>query len=90
MKPSAFLLDVGNSSMLCIGNLMLSMVITLAMEPKIIPVASMVLVPLMMFQCCVTSLCYQSVTKWYTEMRLSPVSFEIKCTNEKGSLKASQ
>jgi len=38
---------------------------------------------------CVTSLCYQCVTRWNTGT-VTPVSVGIKRTNEKGSLKASQ
>jgi hypothetical protein len=41
------------------------------------------------FQCCFTSLCYQCVISWNTGT-VSPVSFVLKCTNEKGTLKASQ
>ena len=47
LKPSASLLDVGNSLMLHIGNLTLSMVINLAKKSKIIPILFMVLVPIM-------------------------------------------
>ena len=47
LKPSALLLDVRKSLMLHIGNMMLSMVITLSTKIKIIPIASMVLVTIM-------------------------------------------
>ena len=47
LKPSASLLDVGNSFMLHIGNLMQSMVISLVLKSKIIPNSFMVLVPIM-------------------------------------------
>ena len=47
LKPSAYLLNVGNLLMLCIGSLMIYMVITLAIKSKIIHIASMGLVPIM-------------------------------------------